>query len=476
MGRLKELLKKILPPPVNAFNREIAYLKADLSAVIDERHRAEMETLVGIEKMLTEIDKNCHAEQEMMKKIEENFDTSQRKTERVIEQLCHDLLQDLWEAATRVSETHSQSAEKILIRQEELIQRAGRETANLLAEKYAAQMKESQSDRYQIMKKIEADTGKIYYYCPFEVDFIERSGFYTYRTKPDFLERYQALVCGLDRESLETVNRILSRQLLLRGKPDQMTDLFSDKEQQAIAAQRSGFYANTPELLPGIFACGKYLIYAPKSGMGYTETTVFVDRIGLDKLDHPERIRQKDILDLGAFIGDSALILSEATDHMVYAFEPGQGNFEAMEKNLEINHCKNVTAVHAGIGAHGDTAYIRSNLNMGHTLVETVPLESTEQMDAVSICSVDEFVAAHHLNVGLIKVDIEGYEREFLKGAEQTIRTQKPALLLSIYHSAEDFFELKPYIESWNLGYHFKIHKEINEHIYLDTLLIAEAE
>lgn len=470
-----------MPPPVNAFNREMAYLKADLLAEIDERHRKGLEQFTDIEKrcksvqeILSRIDKSCHVEQEMLKGLEEKCHTAAEDTERTIEHLYQELVQGLWKAAEQISEEYSRSSEKILTRQEEIIQKAVREITYFLAEKYAVQMKDSQLNRQQILQKIEADRDKIYYCCPFEVDFIAQSGFSAYRNRPDFLDRYQELVRDLDQESVETVNRILSRQHLLRENPDQMTDLFSEKEQRVIAEQRNGFYANTPEIQPGIFACGKYLLCSPKSGMGYTETTIFVDRIGLDKLEHPERIRQKDILDLGAFIGDSSLILSEATDQRVYAFEPSQGNFSALEKTLEINRCKNVIAVHAGIGACGGTAYIRSNLNMGHTIVETVPDESAENMDAVPVCSVDEFVAAHHLEVGLIKVDIEGYEREFLKGAEHTIRTQRPALLLSIYHSAEDFFELKSHVERWNLGYHFKIHKEINEHIYLDTLLIAE--
>ena len=44
-------------------------------------------------------------------------------------------------------------------------------------------------------------------------------------------------------------------------------------------------------------------------------------------------------------------------------------------------------------------------------------------------------------------------------GTKQTICTQKLILLLSVYHSAHDFFDLKPMIASWNIGYRFSIHK-----------------
>ena len=63
---------------------------------------------------------------------------------------------------------------------------------------------------------------------------------------------------------------------------------------------------------------------------------------------------------------------------------------------------------------------------------------------------------------------------EFLKGAKETICTQKPAMLLSIYHQASDYFGIKPLIESWNLGYKFKIHKGVDLNIIVETALFCE--
>lgn len=63
---------------------------------------------------------------------------------------------------------------------------------------------------------------------------------------------------------------------------------------------------------------------------------------------------------------------------------------------------------------------------------------------------------------------------EFLKGAKETICTQKPTMLLSIYHQASDYFGIKPLIESWNLGYKFKIHQSIDYAIPVETALFCE--
>ena len=71
-------------------------------------------------------------------------------------------------------------------------------------------------------------------------------------------------------------------------------------------------------------------------------------------------------------------------------------------------------------------------------------------------------------------MDLEGFEQPFLRGALNTIKTQKPALMISIYHNYSDFFDIKPMLENLNLGYKFKIVRP-EEHLALvTTSMIAE--
>ena len=46
--------------------------------------------------------------------------------------------------------------------------------------------------------------------------------------------------------------------------------------------------------------------------------------------------------------------------------------------------------------------------------------------------------------------------------------------MISIYHNYDDFFNIKPLIESWNLGYKFKIIKPKIDCLILETVLLAE--
>ena len=98
--------------------------------------------------------------------------------------------------------------------------------------------------------------------------------------------------------------------------------------------------------------------------------------------------------------------------------------------------------------------------------------------NSVIVQRLDDYVLDNHIdNIGLIKVDIEGFEQNFLKGATQTIKKFKPTMLLSIYHNYSDFFKIKPLIESWNLGYKFDFfHGTLENTAEDEILLICEVQ
>jgi len=63
-----------------------------------------------------------------------------------------------------------------------------------------------------------------------------------------------------------------------------------------------------------------------------------------------------------------------------------------------------------------------------------------------------------------------------LKGAINTIITQKPILHISIYHKVSDFFDIIPWIANLNLGYEFKIVKEQPWSFIVDTIVQCRAK
>lgn len=180
-------------------------------------------------------------------------------------------------------------------------------------------------------------------------------------------------------------------------------------------------------------------------------------------------LENKGIIDAGAYIGDSALILQEYTRKKVYAFEAVQSNYDAMLMTIKLNEAKRIVPVHKGLGAKQSKEKIGIQ-GAGSSVV----LPNNGVYEEIEIIPLDSFVREKKLQVGFIKVDIEGFEQEFLKGAKETIVEQKPAMLISLYHKYSDFFDIQPMLESWNLGYQFKVIKPIDHNVSGETALYCE--
>lgn len=69
----------------------------------------------------------------------------------------------------------------------------------------------------------------------------------------------------------------------------------------------------------------------------------------------------------------------------------------------------------------------------------------------VSVSSIDQELVGER--VTFIKMDIEGSEMQALRGAEQTIRAQRPKLAISLYHRFEDVIEIPQLILSFHPDY-----------------------
>ena len=80
------------------------------------------------------------------------------------------------------------------------------------------------------------------------------------------------------------------------------------------------------------------------------------------------------------------------------------------------------------------------------------------------------------MDVGYITIDVEGAERDLLNGAINTIKTQKPILSISLYHSIDDYFEIIPMIANLNLEYEFEVLKEQPWPFLGDTIVQCRAK
>lgn len=139
------------------------------------------------------------------------------------------------------------------------------------------------------------------------------------------------------------------------------------------------------------------------------------------------------MVDFGAFTGDSVkdYIDTFGAYKKIYAFEMTPGTFGHMETELEaypdivcINKAvgkeKGYLDIYDGMDTSGNSIFVK-----GNTRVEMTTLDE-EIKEPVSI----------------IKMDIEGAEKDAIIGAKQHIIDDKPQLLISAYHFPEDIFDI----------------------------------
>lgn len=192
--------------------------------------------------------------------------------------------------------------------------------------------------------------------------------------------------------------------------------------------------------------------------------------------DDKEFLKNRDIIDAGAFTGDTSLPLSKVTNKNVYAFEPFKDSFELLKKNISSNNIENIVPVQKSLGnINGERTLYLSGSNV-QGITSDPKIRNYDNELKVQETTIDKFVEENNLDVGLITADVEGAEMDLLKGAINTIITQKPILHISIYHKVSDFFDIIPWIANLNLGYEFKIVKEQPWSFIVDTIVQCRAK
>ncbi|ADN35540.1 methyltransferase FkbM family [Methanolacinia petrolearia DSM 11571] len=201
----------------------------------------------------------------------------------------------------------------------------------------------------------------------------------------------------------------------------------------------------------------KFNYIMPKKSI-FPDYFMFFLKYGMKEtgIEYKERCKGKSIIDLGAYNGDSSTLFIEETNcKSVYAYEPQLGVYNELVKFLELNDLKDkIIPLKKGIGDKQCKLFIGSRGGD-----EPLTDYKTDENEEVEVSTIDQEISQLNLNIGLIKMDIEGFEMNALKGGINTIKEQKPILLVCIYHNPKDFFEIKPYLESLKIGYKFMIRK-----------------
>ena len=182
-------------------------------------------------------------------------------------------------------------------------------------------------------------------------------------------------------------------------------------------------------------------------------------------------------VDCGAFNGDSILEFSNyvgAKYNKIIAFEPSKDIYLKLEDTVIKNSLRNVITVNAGNGLQDQVLNFLNMKNEGSLVIDEESIsklteDDKSKIEKIRIKKLDNYIEEQPT---FIKMDIEGYELEALKGAEKILKTLKPKLAICIYHKEMDFYEIPLYLKSIVPEYKFKIRQHYDA-LY-DTVLYAQ--
>jgi FkbM family methyltransferase len=159
------------------------------------------------------------------------------------------------------------------------------------------------------------------------------------------------------------------------------------------------------------------------------------------------------VIDAGAWIGDfSAYAAAKGAE--VYAFEPTTETFRLLEETAALNKPALIHPVKKGLGASETSVPITIyETNSGGNSI-LAKGGSGAKREMIDITTLDAFVSANNLpRVDFIKADIEGAERDMLRGAAYVLKTFAPRLAMCTYHLPDDPEVLEALIKEANPRY-----------------------
>jgi len=164
---------------------------------------------------------------------------------------------------------------------------------------------------------------------------------------------------------------------------------------------------------------GNVKFYAAKGLTGitgniYTGLHEFTDMAFLLHFLQPEDL----FFDIGANVGSYTLLASGQTGANSITLEPVKSTFEILSKNIELNNLQNkVQLINAGAGAQAGEIRFSADEDTGNHVLAENETGKTNTI-TVPVITVDSLSIDHP---ALIKIDVEGFETEVLKGMAVTL-------------------------------------------------------
>jgi FkbM family methyltransferase len=142
-------------------------------------------------------------------------------------------------------------------------------------------------------------------------------------------------------------------------------------------------------------------------------------------------LKESDVMfDIGGFRGAYSMAAKARFPNLpVYIFEPVTANAIRIQRIIELNQFSQILVKEVAVG-EGDS--IRGLIDSRDGMLRNTSDSISPCVDIPS-CPLDWFVGKSGADPTVIKIDVDGFELQVLKGAEQLLRRSHPRLWIELH-------------------------------------------
>jgi FkbM family methyltransferase len=142
------------------------------------------------------------------------------------------------------------------------------------------------------------------------------------------------------------------------------------------------------------------------------------------------------IFDIGTNMGETLLNFAKLNPGgKNYGFEPVPFLHEKAMTNINLNNFGNIYLNNLALSHEAGVLFFElpKNRNFGSISMSVSPNENSKEVKAVTF---DSYITDNNISkVDLVKIDVEGFEKNVLLGAVETIKRFKPVLFIEVVDS-----------------------------------------
>ena len=161
------------------------------------------------------------------------------------------------------------------------------------------------------------------------------------------------------------------------------------------------------------------------------------------------------VIEVGGHIGYISLYFSNLVgkEGIVYVFEPGINNLPYLKNNVKEKH--NIVLIEKGVGSSNASMpfYIENLSGQNNSFIKNfqgfienkkssfVKNASVKEV-TVDVVRLDNFIYDNNILPNFIKIDVEGYEFEVIKGMSYILKNIQPIFMIEIQDNYKNIYNV----------------------------------